>query len=70
MNEETIKSAVSDVMSDFYNEVMKKQFETIHLELRDLRLTNEALVKIVDYSKLEAKVVDLEDRLKKLEASR
>ena len=70
MNEEAIKSAVSDVMSDFYNEVMKKQFETIHLELRDLRLTNEALVKIVDYSKLEAKVVDLEDRLKKLEESR
>lgn len=50
MNEDAIKSAVSDVMSDFYNEVMKKQFETIHLELRDLRLTNEALVKIVDYS--------------------
>ena len=70
MNEEAIKSAVSDVMSDFYNDVMKKQFETIHLELRDLRLTNEALVKIVDYSKLEAKVVDLEDRLKKLEESR
>lgn len=39
MNEETIKSAVSDVMSDFYNEVIKKQFETIPLELRDLRGT-------------------------------
>jgi len=52
MDEDRIKTVVSDVMSDFYNDVMRKQFENIQHELRDLRLTSEALVKIVDYSKL------------------
>ncbi|GEM_PF-2964714 len=77
MDENSIKLAVSDVMSDFFNEVMKKRFDQIDkrfdqidAELMDLRLTNQTLTKIVDYSRLEARVVDLEDRLKKLEASR
>jgi hypothetical protein len=33
----------------------------------DLRLTTTALVKIVDYARLEAKMLELENRLKKLE---
>ena len=37
-------------------------------EISDLRLTNEALVKIVDYARLEARVLELEDRIKRLEA--
>ena len=88
MEEGRMKVIVSDVMSDFYNQVMKKRFDEIdtkfekidkrfekidkrfdHLdhEITDLRLTNTALVKIVDYARLEAKVIELEDRLKKLE---
>ncbi len=81
MEADKIKVVVSDVMSDFYNQVMKKRFDEIdnrfekidkrfdHLdhEITDLRLTNTALVKIVDYARLEAKVIELEDRLKKLE---
>lgn len=77
MDENSIKLAVSDVMSDFYNEVMKKRFDQIEerfdqvdAELMDLRLTNQTLTKIVDYSRLEARVIDLEDRLKKLEATK
>ncbi len=45
MNEETIKITVSDVMSDFYNEVMKKRFDDIDTQLTDVRLTTTALVK-------------------------
>ncbi|HRJ28875.1 MAG TPA: hypothetical protein PLV21_08270 [Cyclobacteriaceae bacterium] len=67
MNQETIKVAVSDVMSDFYNEVMKKRFDDIDAQLADVRLTTTALVKIVDYARLEAKLIELEARLKKLE---
>jgi hypothetical protein len=67
MNEENIKTAVSDVMSDFYAQVMKKRFDGIDAQLSDLRLTTTALVKIVDYARLEAKVIELESRLKKLE---
>ena len=67
MEEERIKVAVSDVMSDFYNDVLKKRLDNIDHELTDLRLTSQALVKIVDYARLEAKVLDLESRLKKLE---
>lgn len=67
MDKETIKVVVSDVMSDFYNEVMKKRFDYVDLQLSDLRITSEALVKIVDYARLEAKVFELENRLKKLE---
>lgn len=77
MDEYKLKMIVSDMMSDFYNKVMKKRFDNIDTrfnqidaELRDLRLTNQALTKIVDFSRLEAKVVDLEGRLKKLEAAR
>lgn len=77
MDEYKLKMIVSDVMSDFYNKVMKKSFDHIDsrfdqtdTELRDLRLTNEVLTKIVDFSRLEAKVVDLEGRLKKLETAR
>jgi tetrahydromethanopterin S-methyltransferase subunit G len=82
MNEETLKVVVSDVMSDFYNEVIKNQFDNIEkrfnniekrfdnidLQLTDLRLTTTTLVKIVDYARLEAKVNELESRLKKLES--
>lgn len=75
MDEGKIKVAVSDVMSDFYDQVMKKRFDDIDrrfddmdAQLVDLRLTTTALVKIVDYSRLEAKVLELEDRLKKLES--
>lgn len=75
MDEQKIKGAVSDVMSDFYNEVMKKRFdfidgrfEHVDFQLADLRLTSQALVKIVDYARLEAKVLELEDRLRKLES--
>jgi len=68
MNEETIKIVVSDVMSDFYHDVMKKRFDHLDFEISDLRLTSQALVKIVDYARLEAKVIELEDRLKRLEA--
>ena len=74
MNEEQIKIAVSDTMSDFYNDVLKKRFDQIdksitgiHHEVTDLRLTSETLVKIVDYSRLQAKVIELESRLKRLE---
>ena len=67
MDENTIKIAVSDVMSDFYNDVMKKRFDNIDSQLTDVRLTTTALVKIVDYARLEAKVMELEGRLKKLE---
>ena len=68
MDEQKIKVAVSDVMSDFYNDVLKKRLDNIDFQLSDLRLTNEALVKIVDYTRLEAKVKELEDRLNKLES--
>ena len=61
-------------MSDFYNDVLKKRFDQIdksitgiHHEVTDLRLTSETLVKIVDYSRLQAKVIELESRLKRLE---
>lgn len=74
MNEDQIKLAVSDTMSDFYNGVLKSRFDNIdkkitgiNHEITDLRLTSEALVKIVDYSRLQAKVIELESRLKKLE---
>ncbi len=70
MNEEQIKVAVSDTMSDFYNAVLKKRFDNLDREITDLRLTSEALVKIVDYTRLEAKMHELEDRLKKLEDNR
>jgi hypothetical protein len=45
MNEETIKVVVSDVMSDFYSQVMKKRFDNVDAQLTDLRLTTTALVK-------------------------
>ncbi|MCE2957391.1 MAG: hypothetical protein ACK5UP_00615 [Bacteroidota bacterium] len=67
MDEEKIKVVVSDVMSDFYSQVMKKRFDNIDSQLTDLRLTTTALVKIVDYARLEAKMLELENRLKKLE---
>lgn len=67
MDEDKIKVVVSDVMSDFYNEVMKKRFDHIEWKLSDLNLTSQALVKIVDYARLEAKVIELEARLEKLE---
>jgi len=67
MNQETIKVGVCDVMSDFYNEVMKKRFDDIETQLADVRLSTIALVKIVDYARLEAKLIELEVRLKKLE---
>lgn len=75
MNEEQIKIAVSDTMSDFYNDVLKKRFDQInknitgiHHEVTDLRLTSETLfVKNVDYSRLQGKVIELESRLKRLE---
>ncbi|MEQ8554082.1 MAG: hypothetical protein RLO17_27175 [Cyclobacteriaceae bacterium] len=67
-NIEEIKGAVSDVFSDFYNQVIKKRFDAMDHEISDLRLTNEALVKIVDYARLEARVLELEDRIKRLEA--
>ena len=51
MNEEQIKLAVSDVMSDFYNDVLKKRLDNIDFQLSDLRLTSEALVKVVDYTR-------------------
>ncbi|MCA4898160.1 MAG: hypothetical protein ACK514_09580 [Bacteroidota bacterium] len=66
MDEEK-KVVVSDVMSDFYSQVMKKRFDNIDSQLTDLRLTTTALVKIVDYARLEAKMLELENRLKKLE---
>lgn len=66
-----VKVAIADVFSDFYNDVIKKdfnkRFNEVNHEIRDLRLTTEALVKIVDYAKLEARVLDLEDRLKSIE---
>lgn len=74
MNEEQIKIAVSNTMSDFYNDVLEKRFDQInknitgiHHEVTGLRLTSETLVKIVDYSRLQAKVIELESRLKRLE---
>jgi len=76
INEEAIKIAVSTVMSDFYNQVIRdrfnnieKRFDKIDLQLTALRLTSTALVKIVDYARLESKIIELESRLKKLEAS-
>ncbi len=54
-------------MGDLYAQVMKKRFDSIDAQLSDLRLTTTALVKIVDYARLEAKVIELESRLKKLE---
>lgn len=59
--------AVSGLMGDLYAQVMKKRFDSIDAQLSDLRLTTTALVKIVDYARLEAKVIELESRLKKLE---
>jgi hypothetical protein len=50
MDEEKIKVVVSDVVSDFYSQVMKKRFDSIDSQLTDLRLTTTALVKIVDYA--------------------
>ena len=51
MEEEKIRGAVVDAMSDFFNDVISKrfdlidkQFEIVQHELRDLRLTNEVLV--------------------------
>ncbi len=74
-NIEEIKRAVSDVFSDFYNQVIKKRFDVVDKrfdsvdhEITDFRLTNEVLVKIVDYSSLEARILGLEDRIKKLES--
>ncbi len=75
MNEEQIKIAVSNTMSDFYNDVLKKRFDQIdksltgiHHEVTGLRLTSETfLVKNVDYSRLQGKVIELESRLKRLE---
>ncbi|MDE0471128.1 MAG: hemolysin XhlA family protein [Ekhidna sp.] len=46
---------------------MDKKFDQVNHEIRDLRLTTEALVKIVDYARLESKVAALEDRIKHLE---
>ncbi len=68
MSEETFKVVVRGVMSDFYSQVMGKRFDAIDAQLTDLRLTTTALVKIVDYARLEAKMIELESRLKKLEA--
>lgn len=69
---DSIKVAVTDVFSDFYNDVIKKdldkRFSEVNHEVRDLRLTTEALVKIVDYTKLEARMTELEDRLKIIES--
>lgn len=49
MEEEKIKIVVSDVMSDFYHQVMKKRFDDIDHQLSNIRLTNNtALAKIVD----------------------
>ena len=75
MNEEQIKIAVSNTMSDFYNDVLEKRFDQInknitgiHHEVTGLRLTSETfLVKNVDYSRLQGKVIELESRLKRLE---
>ncbi len=47
-----------------------KRFDEIDHQLTDLRLTNTALVKIVDYARLEAKVIELEDRLKNWRSDR
>ena len=72
MNEDRIKAVVADVMSDLFNEAMKKGYDRIDsrfdhtgTELTDLQLTSQILAKIVDHAKLEARVLDLEDRLKK-----
>ena len=75
MNEEQIKIAVSNTMSDFYNDVLEKRFDQINKnitgiyhEVTGLRLTSETfLVKNVDYSRLQGKVIELESRLKRLE---
>ena len=58
MDEDKIKTAVADTMSDFYNDVIKKRFDHVDFQLSDLKLTNEALVKVVDYARLEAKVIE------------
>ncbi|MEM6525227.1 MAG: hypothetical protein AAGF85_08565 [Bacteroidota bacterium] len=62
-----IKVAITDVFSDFYNDVIKKdtdeRFSDVQRDISDLKLSTEALVKIVEYSKLEARVTDLEDKL-------
>ncbi|MEM9339292.1 MAG: hypothetical protein AAGA66_11230 [Bacteroidota bacterium] len=76
-----IKVTIADVFSDFYNDVIKTRFDTVDErldkvdekfdevshEMRDLRLSTEALVKIVDYTRLESRVLEPEDRIKKLE---
>lgn len=67
---EKIKIAVSDTMSGLYHELLKKRFDAVDKKITDLRLTNEALVKIVDYTRLEARVIELEDRLKRLESKK
>ena len=49
---------------------MDKKFDQVNHQIRDLRLTTEALVKIVDYARLESKVASLENRIKHLEDER
>jgi len=75
MDKDEIKKTVIDAMSDFYNTMLSNRFDNVdknidglHNEITDLRLTNEALVKVVEYSKLQARVTDLENRLNKLES--
>lgn len=71
---EEVKVAVTDVFSDFYNDVIKKdldsRFKDVQHELSDIKLSTEALVKIVEYSRLQARVTELEDRLDKIESQR
>ncbi len=73
MEKEELNEVVIDAMSDFYNKMLKncfdkidKSIEAIGYDSTDLKLSNEALVKIVEYSKLQAKVVELEQRLNKI----
>ena len=51
-------------------EEVNQKFDQVNHEIRDLRLTTEALVKIVDYARLESKVASLEDRIRHLENQR
>ncbi|MDE0471127.1 MAG: hypothetical protein OXH57_04250 [Ekhidna sp.] len=51
-------------------EVVNERFDQVNHEIRELRLTTEALVKIVDYARLESKVAALENRIKHLEDER
>lgn len=67
MDEERFKNAVADVMSDSYNEVMSRRFvqiekrlDEVDRHLSDLWLTNNALVKFVNFSRLEAKIIEIE----------